>query len=216
MKFNIFKKSKWPELPLDEIRKRSRLLVIDDLEFYYLDLFKKDGYQIEKWDDIEDLTKLESGYFDIILLDLQGVGRKQSQDQGFGILKHCRKVCPTQIIIAYSNADWPVKYQDFFIMADAVLPKQKDYVDFKRTVDDLLQARFSLGFYVDRISKLLSPHISDLTKAQSLSRIAILQKSPADLENYLIKNVEHKETIKMVLQIVSIGIQIAAIAFQGK
>ncbi len=211
MKLNIFKRHKWPELPLEEIRKRSRLLVIDDQDFYYLGLFIKDGYQIEKWDDIKDLNKLETGYYDIILLDLHGVGRQQSQDQGFGILRHCRKVCPAQIIIAYSNADWSVKYQDFFYMADAVLYKQKDYVDFKRTVDELLTARFSLGFYIDRISKLLSPHLHDLSKAQSLSQQAILTKSSTKLESYLDKNLEQKETIKLVLQIVSVGIQIASL-----
>jgi hypothetical protein len=36
--------AKWPELPLEDIQKRARILVIDDSEFFYLGLFKKDGY----------------------------------------------------------------------------------------------------------------------------------------------------------------------------
>lgn len=207
----LLKKKYWPILPIDEIRKRSRLLVIDDQEFFYLTLFQKDGYSIEKWDDIKDLTKLESGDFDIILLDIQGVGKELTKDQGFGILKHLRKSCPAQIIIAYSNADWSVKYQEFFKMADAILYKQQDYVDFKRTVDALLQERFSLGFYVDRIAKLVMPHISEPENLKKLVQKAILDKSPNKLQQYLDSVLENKETIKMVLQIVTSAIQIAAI-----
>ena len=63
----FFQKKQWPKLELDEIRKRARILVIDDNEFAYQPLFENDGYTIEKWDDLDDLPKLEKGYFDIIL-----------------------------------------------------------------------------------------------------------------------------------------------------
>lgn len=204
----LFKKETWPELPLDEIRKRARLLVIDDQDFYYLPLFQKDGYSIEKWDDVKDLTKLEIGFYDIILLDIQGVGKELSQDQGFGILKYLRKSSPAQIIVAYSNADWSVKYQEFFEMADAVLYKQKDYVDFKRTVDNLLRDRFSLGFYVNRIDKLVAPYITEPEKVRQITQKAILTKSPDRLKQYLDKIIDNKETFNTVLQIVATAIQI--------
>ena len=82
--WSLFKKPTWPEISLDEIKKRARLLVVDDSDFPYQSLFGRDGYTLEKWPDITDLPKLESGYFDIVLLDLQGVGREQSKEQGLG------------------------------------------------------------------------------------------------------------------------------------
>lgn len=138
MFLNLFKHPEWPVISLDEIKKRGRILVIDDTDFTYQQLFIRDGYTIDKWDDVEELSKLESGYYDIILLDIQGVGRNESEEQGFGILKHIHSVNPAQIIIAYSNADWALKYQTFFDLADAKLDKRQDYVDFKRTVDQQL------------------------------------------------------------------------------
>jgi len=57
----------WPDVPIDEIRKRARIVVIDDTDFLYLQLFKRDGYTVDKWDDVMELQKLESGYYDIIL-----------------------------------------------------------------------------------------------------------------------------------------------------
>jgi hypothetical protein len=207
---SIFQKHTWPHLPIFEIRKRARLLVIDDQDFYYLPLFINDGYNIEKWDDIKDLGKLESGYFDIILLDIQGVGKEFSKDEGFGILKHLRKCCPTQIIVAYSNADFSVKYQDFFQMADAVLHKQKDYVDFKLTVDQLLQDRFSMGFYMTRIDNLVGSTLSEkeLTRLHLLSRNSMYTNSTEKLNSYLEKTLEHKEITGLILQIVGTAFQI--------
>jgi CheY-like chemotaxis protein len=95
---------KWPEVPVEELRRRARLLVIDDQVFTYKDLFERDGYTIERWPDVEDLPRLESGAFDLILLDLQGVAKELSAEQGLGLLRHLRKVLPTQLVIAYSRA----------------------------------------------------------------------------------------------------------------
>jgi len=139
---------------LDEIKKRARILVIDDNDFAYEPLFKRDGYTVEKWDDIQSLEKLENNFYDLILLDIQGVGQAESEEEGFGILKHIRSQSPAQIVIAFSNADWSLKYQQFFDLADRKLAKSQDYVEFKRTVDELLAQRFNPEFYINKIENL--------------------------------------------------------------
>lgn len=150
-----FKKEKTYIQPsLEEIKKRAKILVIDDNEFAYAPLFKRDGYTIEKWDDVENLEQLENNYFDLILLDIQGVGQSESEEEGFGILKHIREKSPAQIVIAFSNADWSLKYQGFFDLADIKLAKSQDYVEFKRVVDNLLTQRFSPNFYLEKIEKI--------------------------------------------------------------
>ncbi len=208
----FLKTSKWPEFTIEDIRKRARILVIDDSDFVYLSLFERDGYTIEKWDDVIDLTKLESRYYDIILLDIQGVGKEESpEEQGFAVLRHLRKVSPVQIIIAYSHAKYNLKYQEFFSMADATLPKGKEYFEFKRVVDELLRKRFSLGFYVDKIIQIASPHVSDEEKLRALATKAILGKSTTKLQRYLEKNVDRKDVIKIALQVTQVAIGLAAV-----
>src|SRR4051812_21666912 len=108
----------WPQLSPEDIKKRARLLVVDDAEFAYLELFKRDGYTVEKWNDVEDLAKLESGYFDVILLDMKGIARAQSKDQGLGLIRHLKDVRPVQLIVAFSSADFSLKYKEFFDRAD--------------------------------------------------------------------------------------------------
>jgi CheY-like chemotaxis protein len=198
---------------LDEIRKRARLLVIDDEKFNYVQLFERDGYTIEKWDDVKDINRLETGYYDIILLDLKGVGRAEFAEQGFGILKHLRSSNPAQIIVAYSNADWPVKYQEFFRMADAVLPKQDDYADFKRAIDALLLKRFSLDFYLDKITQVAEPYVHESQRLRKISRKAILSRSTSNLEQQLQNLIENKEAIKTVLELTAAAIRIGVTIF---
>lgn len=201
----------WPEPTIDEIRKRARILVIDDQEFPYAQLFERDGYTTKKWDDVTNLTELEQGDYDLILLDLQGVGRAESSEEGLGVLKHIRTTCPAQIIIAYSNADWPLKNQPFFHMADATLQKSADYVEFKEKVDELLVQRFSLGFYVSRIQSELASHKQELPALEKNSRDAILAGRADHLGKYLRNKVTDPAAIDGALQIANIAIGIASL-----
>jgi CheY-like chemotaxis protein len=202
---------KWPRMTRDEIIKRARILVIDDGEFPLIVLFKRDGYTIEQWKDVDDLRPLESGEFDLILLDLRGVGREHSADEGFGLLKHIRKYSPAQIVVAYSNADLSLEYQKFFQDADAVLHKTTDYVEYKRTVDSLLERRFSLGFYMDRVGGALGELAPQAPKARKKARAAILSGDTEPLRRYLTNRVEDRVTIDRVIAVTSAGAQIAAL-----
>lgn len=199
----------WRPLPLKEIVKRTRLVVIDDDEFTYQKLFKRDGYNIEKWPDVKDLTRLEEGDFDLILLDLYGVGRAQSENQGFGILEHIRERRPAQIVIAYSNAEWSVEYQPFFQDADAVLHKTKDdYYEFKRTVDDLLQKRFSYGFYVGRAREELGDAVDAVPKLDRKIERAIATGSTVSLKRSLLDRIEDQVTVERVIAVIDIAIEV--------
>lgn len=208
--FGLFKRKKWPSLSFEEIKKRSKIVVIDDDAFTYRSLFKRDGYNIDKWNDINDMNKLENSYYDIILLDIQGVGRDYSQkEQGLGILKHIKQANPTQIIVAYSNADWSLRYQEFFKMADAVLAKNVDYVDFKRTVDDLLQRRFTISFYLDKVVSAVKDDVDNPNQIQKMAEKAILSRSTEKLERYLKTNVDNAQAITLVISIINSVIKIA-------
>jgi CheY-like chemotaxis protein len=208
-RFRRPRRGQWPEPTIDEIRKRARVLVIDDQEFPYAKLFERDGYAIKKWDGVDNLVELEQGDYDLILLDLQGVGKAESAEEGLGILKHIRTQCPAQIIIAYSNADWPLKNQPFFRMADATLQKSADYVEFKENVDELLLKRFSLGFYISRIQIEMEEHKQDVAALDRYSRDAILSGRIEPLAKYLRDKVSDTAAIDRALQIANIAVGVA-------
>jgi CheY-like chemotaxis protein len=199
-------------VPHDEIVRRARILVIDDGEFAYMPLFEKDGYTIEQWSDVTDLGALEGEDFDLILLDLKGVGVAQSSDEGFGILKHIRETSPAQIVIAYSNSDLSLAYQPFFHDADAVLHKsQTDYVEFKRTVNQLLDQRFSMGFYLTRVQGELGDYQANAPRTVKKAEKAILSGNTAGLRRYLTAKVEDAVTVDRVIAVVGAGAQMASL-----
>lgn len=207
----MFDRDNWPQPSLSEVRRRARILVIDDLDFPYKSLFERDGYLIEKWDDIDTLTSLEQGQFDLILLDLKGIGQSESAEQGLGVLKHIRQSRPAQIVIAYSQEDWPLESQPFFHMADATLPKSADYTEFKREVDKLLGLRFSKGFYVNRALDELGGYTSKAPKAARHIQRALSTGRTDRLTSYLRKHIDDANAIDRALLVVQVGLQAASL-----
>jgi CheY-like chemotaxis protein len=206
MSFN-FIRPKWPKLPFEDQKKRSRILVIDDEKFEYIPLFQKDGYAIDKWKDlvIEKLTELESGLYDIILLDIQGVGKTFSPDQGLGALKHIKNVNPTQIVIAYSNSDYNLKYQEFFNLANRVIQKSSDYYIFKEAVDKSIRERFSYEYFYALINKEIKEEKNE-KKLEKYIYKSLQKENPMILSKYLIGTNVSKDIISVVLQIFSFAL----------
>jgi CheY-like chemotaxis protein len=200
------------EIPLNEIIARIRILVIDDQDFPYVKLFKRDGYNVEKWKDVDKLTQIEQGGYDLILLDLQGVGSTISvSEQGLGVLRHIKKVRPTQLVIAYSNAEFPLQYQPFFELADGVLQKSADYLDFKRKVDELLQANFSIGFQIRRIEREFSQAGLSPDKGAKLARRALQTRDTETMRSYLTKHTDDAVTVDRVIAVAQLAISIAGL-----
>ena len=65
------------EIPLKEIIARVRMLVIDDQDFPYVKLFKRDGYNVEKWKDVGRLVQIEEG--DYVFRDVRMNPRRGNQ-----------------------------------------------------------------------------------------------------------------------------------------
>ncbi len=203
-------KIKW-ELPDKSIiKKRARILVIDNDDFPYKKLFERDDYSIDKWDDVKTLSDIDEEKYDILLLDIQGIGKEISKEEGLGVLKYIKETTPSQIVIAYSNANWSLKYQKFFDMADEILAKEADYTDFKKVVDKYLEMKFSYKYYLDKILSITDDKLSkkDMVKVYEKS---LRFRSKKISENYLKKKGIDIEVIKTLGTIVQQAINIYTI-----
>lgn len=206
----FFQRDEFPDVPLEEIVARVRMLVIDDQEFPYLKLFRRDGYNIDKWRDVTRLVDIEQGKFDLILLDLQGVGRGISgADQGLGVLKHIKNVRPMQLVVAYSNAEFPLKYKPFFDLADGVLQKSDDYGDFKRKVDDLLKGHFSVGFHIGQVEQKFTEMGLSGRKGARLAKRVVRSRNVEPMRSYLTRRLGDAVTVERVIAICQLAISVA-------
>ncbi len=172
-------------------------------------LFERDGYHIQRWTKIENLSDLTERRFDLILLDLHGVAVKDSPaQQGLGVLKHVKETDPTQLVIAYSAQDWSPSASEFFAKADAVLDKTAQYIDYKSTVDRLLKRRFSEGYFLAVMNRLLDDNVALVPKAVPKALHALRSGRRSSLERYLRNRIQDEVTVDRLLAIVDIGISL--------
>jgi hypothetical protein len=193
------------DVPFETVVQRARILVIDDQEFPYLTLFRRDNYTVEKWNDVKNLPKIESGFYDLLLLDLQGVGRAVAgADEGLGVLKHLKSVRPFQLVLAYSNAEFQVRYQPFFQLADGVLQKTADYFEFKREVDALLRDHFSAGFHLNRIQSTVAEEGLPESKSMRHIKRAIRERDAKSAIDYLKRTRVDVDSLDRILRLIEI------------
>ena len=84
---SLFKKKKKsiPERTIDDLKRITKILFIDDLTFNLVDSLKeKDGWQnVQKIKDVDSLSQTEVREAHIIFVDVQGVGKKLGfEDEG--------------------------------------------------------------------------------------------------------------------------------------
>jgi hypothetical protein len=187
-------------------------LVIDDQNFPAERLFRRDGYHIERWSKIENLSKLTDGHYTLILLDLHGVALAESpQRAGLGILQHVKDSNPTQLVIAYSAQKWSISNRDYFELADAVLDKGMDYVDFKNEVDRLLLRHYSVGYFINKMNQELGDSAAMAPKAVPKALRAIRTGSMDQLRAYLGRRIQEPQTTDRVIAIIGTGASVLGV-----
>lgn len=130
-----------------ELRKRTKILVIDDDETAFpTEALVDEGYTVEYWPDIKSMDRLERGDFDIIVLDIAGVGRKFApEEEGFGVLHHLKWHNPAQIVVAFSGQSFDLSKQEFFKLADDTMPKPVNILKCKQVLDQLIETKMTVN-----------------------------------------------------------------------
>jgi len=199
-------------IDLEAARKKARILVIDDQDPPMRGLFERDGYHVERWPEIKSLSQLTDGHYDLILLDIHGVGLNESPDeQGLGILRHIKASNPAQIVVMYSALPQNISTRDVLLLADEVLDKDEAYVRYKGTVDRLLRRRWSAGYYVATMNRELGDYAAVAPKAVSKALRAMRRGNTVALERYLRAKVTDPKVIDRVIAVIGIGVGIAGL-----
>lgn len=154
-----------PQVDFEEIKKRLRIVVIDDEDSFPIKLFQEAGYSIEKWDSVENYAKLESGFYDIIVLDISGIAHHISENDGLGVLEDLKRFNPSQIIIAFSQHSFDLSKARFWQMADDHIAKPSDFLKIKRVINNLIETKFTFKRYLNSIEELIqSSNLSNKEK----------------------------------------------------
>lgn len=198
-----------PSITKDDLKKRVKILVVDDNEehFPYKHL-QDNGYTIEWWDKVtsEKLQRMENGGFDIIILDIKGIADESISDsEGLGIIKRIKSVNPSQIVVAFSGHSYDLSKTEFWKIADDTLAKPVSIIKAKELIDRLIDEKITLNYYWDAISSILSnqglanrqikkieTQIAYMLENKNLNSELILKK--------FLSNVQHASAIITLIQ----------------
>lgn len=142
-----------PNWNLDELKKRLKIIVIDDVDTFPLQQFKDYGYNVDYWEKVKDIKKLEDGFYDIIILDIGDVAKEISEDDGFGVMERLKKHNPSQIIIAYSGQNFDFSKQKFWELADDKIAKPSLFLKTESVVSNIIEKKLNIESYLEVLRK---------------------------------------------------------------
>ena len=165
-------------LPAEELRKRVKVVVIDDDEDHFpTEDLKSMGYSIDWWPivDVNRLRRLETGDFDIVILDIQGVAEKGLSDtgDGLGILRRIKEVSPYQVVVAFSGKKYDLAAVPFWRLADDALTKPVTMIECEQLLDRLITQHVSISSYWEGVRALLRQEGVGWIRQRALERLLV-------------------------------------------
>jgi hypothetical protein len=156
--FNWFKKKKnLPQRNIEDIKRITKILFIDDIKFEAIDKIISNGWvQCSRVKDIEQLDHPEIENTHIFFVDIQGVGKKLGfSDEGLGLARALKERYPTKSVILYSSEGQRDIFDATLSIVDARIRKNADTYEFLKLVEKFAKQAFSLEECLIRIQKYL-------------------------------------------------------------
>jgi hypothetical protein len=125
---------------------------------------------------------IESGAFDIVVLDIGGVAKQWSDEDadGLAILRMIKRSNPGQYVISFSGQKAVHQLGDFWKLSDAQLKKPVVAEDCKSALDDAMRNRVNVDHYWGRIIAVLREHGADQKSIRQLEKQLVRQGQAHD------------------------------------
>lgn len=174
MNWKFWKKSHEPlkERSLDEIKSICKVLFIDDKVFPVIDILKTAGWsKTSRIKDVDNLEQMEVKEAHILIVDIQGVGKKlKFKDEGLGLIIALKERYPNKKVIVYSAEDQgKIKaFHPGIDAADKRLSKHADPYQFQVAVEGYAKEAFSLHQCVKRIQDQIMKEFGRSTESEKI------------------------------------------------
>jgi len=174
----------------DQIKKRIRILVVDDDKSHFpIKAFKDNNYNIDYWSKItsENMHRIVDGDYDILILDMHGVASKDvSSNGGVGLLKYFKQSNPAIYILVFSNYEFSINdCKEIQQYSDDMLQKPVEYVTCSPVVDSIIKDKFN----AKRFSDILIDY---------LQSTGMTNKDIVNTENDICKNIKKGQSHEII------------------
>ncbi len=157
----------------DIIKFKARIAFVDDEEIGHVKRLQKDGYNIADYSDIDNIDDFLRKKYHVIVLDIQGVGTSIAGAKGgWGVLEYIKREAPHLVIIMFTGADWSVtKYKSQVDIADDIIGKDVEYLDFKSKLDAAIRKAFSARFHFEVEKSQITKEIVNSNSLREIEEI---------------------------------------------
>jgi DNA-binding NarL/FixJ family response regulator len=130
-----------PQISRDGLKRKCRILFVDDEVVDLIDDLRREGFSVDHDMRGDDISNIEKGCFDLVVLDYRGVGKKYGNNDGLSLLKAIRRVNPAIFVLAYTSANLPPAVSaDFYKSVDGTLGKDEGVADSIIRIEEALRA----------------------------------------------------------------------------
>lgn len=118
-------------------RKDVKIAIVDDDTFPYLDILLKHKFSIDVFEDIANIDSINA--YDIILCDIQGVGKKLNTNyQGAYLLKEIYEKYPSKVLISYTAHATDITFNKYLQYAEFSMKKDAGSEDWVEKLDQAI------------------------------------------------------------------------------
>lgn len=122
---------------INDLRKKTDILIIDDEEFGPQSFLEKNNYRFTNKKDVDNIRDVSE--YPIILCDIRGVGQNLSKKyEGAFLISEIKKNYPDKIVLAYTASQYDASYNNYLLKADDVLTKNMATEDWLETLDKFI------------------------------------------------------------------------------
>lgn len=158
------------ENSITTLRKKVKILMIDDEVYDIVELLNKRGYSIFYKNDVTYTIEVEP--FDIVIVDIKGVGKNfGSPLQGLGYAKEVKKDYPHKIVLCYSGSTADPSFSEQLFYIDGFIKKDADIDSWVAKLDGFIKEYSDINYHWDIIKKQLKEHKFDIKKINEIEII---------------------------------------------
>jgi len=143
-------------ITFEKIKKSCKICLIDD-EINDVKIKSKtdrlisDGYKLQIMSDIDNFIEFKKNRFNVVILDIQGVGLKYAEKSaGWGVLSMIKQDLPHTVVIIFSGSDSKIReYGEIFKSSDDYITKDTEYVEFRQKINLAIRKAFSYEYHAE-------------------------------------------------------------------
>jgi CheY-like chemotaxis protein len=155
-------------LPRLELIRRGRIAVLDDESPEMLKDLRDQGLSVDHLHSTEDanFTRLQSAFYDLLLLDYGGIGGRFGKDEGLDVLRFLKRVNPALRILAFTARTFDASKADFFRLCDGVVKKDAGTRETLETLEFHLGHVLTPSYQFDALGRTLNLSQSDRQRVE--------------------------------------------------